>query len=125
MNETVTEFIFELNIKNGLCSTHFNSFISPQVFDVTCISRLSFEKHESLCFTYAIFRGGSRAAAISKMEHFVIIVNGWKPLTIVTKRSILDVAAALDRPLILSRNMKKDKLNCKSELLKKFEISIK
>ena len=44
-------------------------------------------------------RGGSRAAATSKMECFVIIVNGWKPLTIITKQSILDVAAALDPPL--------------------------
>ena len=33
------------------------------------------------------------------MERFVIIVNGWKPLTIITKLSILDVAAALDPPL--------------------------
>ena len=33
------------------------------------------------------------------MEHFVIIVKGWKPLTIITKRSILDVAAVLDPPL--------------------------
>ena len=31
-------------------------------------------------------RDGSRAAATSKMEHFVIIVNGWKP--------------ALDTPLL-------------------------
>ena len=44
-------------------------------------------------------RGGSRATATSKMEPFVIIVNGWKPLTIITKHSILDVAAALDLPL--------------------------
>ena len=44
-------------------------------------------------------RGGSRAAATSKMECFVIIVNGWKPLTIITKHSILNVAAALDPPL--------------------------
>ena len=29
----------------------------------------------------------------------MIIVNGWKPLTIITKSSILDVAAALDPPL--------------------------
>ena len=29
-----------------------------------------------------------------------MIVNGWKPLTIITKHSILDVAAALDPPLI-------------------------
>ena len=35
------------------------------------------------------------------MEHFVIIVNGWKPLTIITKHSILDVAAALNLPLII------------------------
>ena len=48
-------------------------------------------------------RGGSRAAATSKMEHFVIIVNGWKPLTVITKRSILDVAATLDPPLIYTR----------------------
>ena len=45
-------------------------------------------------------RGGSRTAATSKMECFVIIVNGWKPLTIITKHSILDVAAALDPPLL-------------------------
>ena len=31
------------------------------------------------------------------MARFITIVNGWKPLTIITKRSILDVAAALDR----------------------------
>ena len=29
----------------------------------------------------------------------MIIVNGWKRLTIITKHSILDVAAALDPPL--------------------------
>ena len=44
-------------------------------------------------------RGGSRAAATSKMERFVIIINGFQPLTIITKRSTLDVAAALDPPL--------------------------
>ena len=43
--------------------------------------------------------GGSRNAATSKMEHFVIIVNGSKTLTIITKSSILDVAAVLDPPL--------------------------
>ena len=45
------------------------------------------------------FRGGSRAAATSKMKYFVTIVKGWKPLTIITKRSILDVTATLDPPL--------------------------
>ena len=47
-----------------------------------------------------ITRGGSRTAAISKMERSVIIVNDWKPLAIITKRSILDVGAVLDPPLI-------------------------
>ena len=44
-------------------------------------------------------RGKCRPAATSKMERFVIIVKGWKPLTIIIKRSILDVGAALDPPL--------------------------
>ena len=38
------------------------------------------------------------AAATSNMECFVIIVNGFQPLTITTKGSILYVAAALDSP---------------------------
>ena len=53
-----------------------------------------------LYLRYIISRGGSRTAAISKMERFVIIANGWKTLTIITKRSILDVATVLDPPLI-------------------------
>ena len=48
------------------------------------------------------FRGGSRTAATSKMECLVIIVNGFQPLTAMTKRSILDVAAVLDPPLSFS-----------------------
>ena len=47
-----------------------------------------------------IARDGSRTAATSKMVRFVIKVNSWKPLTIITKCSNLDVAAALDLPLI-------------------------
>ena len=49
-----------------------------------------------------LYRGGSRIAATSKMERFVTIVNGFQPLTIITKRSILDVAAVLDLPLLYS-----------------------
>ena len=49
-------------------------------------------------------RRGSRAAATSKMECFVTIVNGWKLLTIITKYSILDVAAALDLRLRVAKN---------------------
>ena len=49
-------------------------------------------------------RGGSRAAATSKIECFVMIVNDWKLLTIITKHSILDVATALDPRLCVSVN---------------------
>ena len=48
---------------------------------------------------------GSRTAAASKMELFVIIVNGLKALTIITKSSILDVAAVLDPPLVTSQSV--------------------
>ena len=44
------------------------------------------------------------------MKRFVIIVNGWKTLTIITKRSILDVATVLDPSLheivVIKYNMK-------------------
>ena len=36
------------------------------------------------------------------MERFVIVINGWKQLTIITKRSTLDVTADLDPPLMPS-----------------------
>ena len=52
--------------------------------------------HYSKCDIWDI-RGGSRTAATSKMDLSVIIV---KPLTIITKSSILDVAAVLDPPLM-------------------------
>ena len=44
-------------------------------------------------------RGGSRTAATSKVQLFVIIVNGFQLLTIITKSSTLDVAAVLNPPL--------------------------
>ena len=48
-----------------------------------------------------VTRGESRTAETSKVQLFVIIVNGWKPLTIITKSSTLDVAAVLD-PLLVT-----------------------
>ena len=46
------------------------------------------------------FNCGPKDAATSKMELFVITVNGYRPLTIITKDSILDVAGVLDPPLV-------------------------
>ena len=56
-------------------------------------------------------RGRSRTAATSKMKRFLIIVysfqlfinyyHSFQLLTIITKHSILDVAAVLDPPLLI------------------------
>ena len=54
----------------------------------------------ALLSTSNLQRGGSRTAAASKIELFVMIANGFHPLTIITKNSILDIAAVLDPPLI-------------------------
>ena len=65
------------------------------------------KKYPNLKTTFDIWskaklsRGGSRTAVASKMKHYMIIVNGFQLLTIITKRSILDVAAALDPPLLI------------------------
>ena len=55
-----------------------------------------------------MFRDGSRTPVRSKMESFVITVNGWKLLSlliIITNRSILDVAAVLDPSLLLKKRL--------------------
>ena len=65
-----------------------------------CNFRSKYKKNKSYVTTIAI-TGGSRTNATSKMELFVITVNGWKPLTIITKSSTLDVAAVLDPPLAI------------------------
>ena len=50
-------------------------------------------------------------AATSKMERFAIIVNDFYPLAIITKRSILDVAAVLDPPLWIKLNRTSENIN--------------
>ena len=55
--------------------------ISKQIL---IIDDVDFSKHS---------RGGSRAAATSKMECFVITVNGFQLLTIITIHSILDMSS--------------------------------
>ena len=67
---------------------------------VNCLIRHNFK----MFYFDNMFRGGSSAAAKSKMERFVIIVNGFQPLPIITKHSILDVAAVLDPPLMFVKN---------------------
>ena len=61
----------------------------------TCNKLLALEQARS-----AIRRGGSRTSATSKMELFVIIVDSFQLLTIITKRFILDTATVVD-PLLI------------------------
>ena len=65
-------------------------------------------------------RGGS---ATSKIELFVIIVNGYQPLTIVTKCSILDVAAVLDPLLFIEILQRRAKLKIVVSYARYFDVS--
>ena len=74
-----------------------------------------------------VIRGGSRAAATSKMERFVIIANGFQPLTIITKHSILDFATPLDLLLVTKTILKlKARLNKfnKAYAIRSYDITI-
>ena len=55
-------------------------------------------------------------AGAFKVELFVIIVNGFQPLTIITKSSTLDVAAVLDPPLVRATGTNKDTYSVSSDL---------
>ena len=104
----------------------FDVMKSPLSLIILIVSELQLIA-EAYVREYISGRGGSRAAATSKMECFVIIVNGFQPLTIITKHSLLDVTAALYPPLsgnlfslrfaIISTQRKLDHVNlviCKS-----------
>ena len=78
------------------CSPKLSNRI-PSIFLLELLLIVSF-----LIFSviFSSVRDVSRAAATSKMERFVIIVNGFQPLTIITKYSMLDVTVVLDPPLV-------------------------
>ena len=67
------------------------TFVLPTT--ITIAKRLALVyKIQVTCKVHISQRGGSRTAATSMMECFEITVKGWKPLTIITKCSILDAA---------------------------------
>ena len=101
-------FVFQLHLIHLILRAYRSYFHQSEVAKclVAIIFTVCYNVHSQPCahqskkvkWKSSRSRGGSRGVAISKMERFVIIVNGWKPLTIVTKRSILDITAALDQP---------------------------
>ena len=75
----------------------FNFYILPDI-DIDIFHENSLlQMLRNKIFSGYKFRGGSRVAATSKMECFVI--------TIISKHSILNVAAALDLPLKFGKNL--------------------
>ena len=87
-------------------------FLLHQIYPVlhVLLSGQSYINHKRTeVFCSKRFRGGSRAAATSKMECFVIIVNSFQPLTIIAKQSLLDVAATLDPPLRFQCSLQQQK----------------
>ena len=92
----IEEIISQETPKFALLQLHFVDLLN---IDYCKCKKLTKINHWGLISV--LLRGGSRTAAASKMELFVIIVNSWKPLTIITKRSVLDIAAVLDPPLLL------------------------
>ena len=55
-------------------------------------------------------------AGAFKVELFVIMVNGFQRLTIITKSSTLDVVAVLDPPLVRATGTIKDTYSVSSNL---------
>ena len=82
---------------------HYNDLYKARPIILSICRLLFWTVIELLLFWTAVVytRGGSRTAATFKMERFVIVVNGWKPLTILTKCSILDAAENLEPPLYI------------------------
>ena len=50
-------------------------------------------------------RNGSRTAATSKVELFVIIVNGFQSLTVIKKSATFDIAALLVTDMYVDLSM--------------------
>ena len=100
INETSKRFTKLSNDLNIKFLKKSRKFVLDTVVSIGNGKNVKIEPFDSTIASY-IIRGGSRTAATSKMERFVIIVNSFQPLTIITKRSILDVAEVLDPPLII------------------------
>ena len=81
---------------NLLKKPWMENLIFPVIKLTSCLARFIFQIRRDISIKR---RGGSRTAATFKMERFLIIVNDFQLITIVTKRSILDVAAVLDPAL--------------------------
>ena len=87
-----------------------NNFLKKQKFSLRALFSFCFifcqlqpgVAYKSVAYKKRMqLRGRSRATATSNIECFVTIVNDFQPLTIVTKGSILNDAAALDPSLQL------------------------
>ena len=97
---------FEVNVTNRKSYVDMIKNITRQLLKIqknmTNVAKVICLEYSStllLDHQLLIAEAASRTAGTSKMEHFVIIVNDWKALTIITKRSILHLTAVLHAPL--------------------------
>ena len=104
--------------KNTFFTEHLWMTVDSELFQLFNPMMTISNVYMIILWTVAVARGASRTTATSKMERFVIIVNGFQPLTNMTKRSILDVAAVLDPPLVVGLiiySSSKNKFKCKNK----------
>ena len=97
LHEEISNVCLPLGLLSGNLDTGCFSGILSSLFSLFLYPVLQYTTEQVL----TIFVKLHSYAAISKVELFVIIVNGLQPLTIITKSSTLDVAAVLD-PLLQS-----------------------
>ena len=79
--DSIFHFIYSVFVVSNGCTMTIPKIINHCFSKSTSISHCTYVKQFPLYFLYS--RGGSRTVAISKMKRFLIIVNGWKPLTII------------------------------------------
>ena len=101
---SITGKTLNANQEDGENTEHRNKKTKKNIEIVVLLKHLSnFWRILHIPLINCEFRGGSGAAATSKMKRFVIIViNGLQPLTIIAKRPTLDVSAVPDPPLEVS-----------------------
>ena len=100
-NDSTLPWTFSFETTNRLTNCLKALLILEISMTLQSLDQNKAHEHDDIPVRMIKIRGGSRTAGKSKVERFVMIVNGFQPLTIITKCSILDIAAALDPPLTI------------------------
>ena len=94
--------------KATLLKSHFSMGVLLQIcciFSEHLFLRTPLDGYFRRVQNHGDIKNKSRIAETSKLEHLVIIVNGFQLLIIITKCSMLDAEAFLDPPLEMLENI--------------------